>query len=496
MTTPPTITKGAKVRAELDHPVVDADGHWVELFPVYFDYIAEIGGPGMVDRFRARYGHRFHAWYDLDDDERRRRRLRRPSYWGMPVNVRDRAATAIPGLFYDSLDDWGIDLAIVFPTIGLTLGRDIADPELGTVALRAYNTMAADLWSPYLDRVVPVGVLSLAEPTDAVEQLEHAHGLGLKVLVTGGTILRPIDADEEWQPDPTKRRVYVDALGLDSPYDYDPVWQKFVELGIPVTSHSGSMGWPDRSLPSNFVANHLGHFAESHHTFARSLFLGGVTERFPTLNVGFLEGGVGWACNLYGDLFGHWEKRNRTFLDEHLKPTNLDLDEFRRLYEHYTAGNPRFDGKIDDILARNLDTLESDISQAELAERDLDSDDFAHVHIDGPDDIRRLFAENFYFGCEADDPMTAIAFNEKMGLQLKPILGSDIAHFDVIDATEVLEEAYELVEDGHISEADFREFTFSNVVQLYRGMNPSFFAGTVVEAEAEAEFAKYQGDRR
>jgi predicted TIM-barrel fold metal-dependent hydrolase len=488
-------TKSAKVRADLDHPVVDADGHWVELFPVFFDYIAELGGPEMVDRFRTRYGHRFHAWYELDDAERRRRRLRRPSYWGMPVNVRDRAATAIPGLFYDSLDDWGIDLAIVFPTIGLTLGRDIADPELGTVAMRAYNTMAADLWSQYSDRVVPVGVLSLAEPTDAIEQLEHAHQLGLKVLVTGGTIARPIEADAEWQPDPGKRRVYIDALGLDSPYDYDPVWQKFVDLGIPVTSHSGSMGWPDRSLPSNFVANHLGHFAESHHTFARSLFLGGVTERFPTLNVGFLEGGVGWACNLYGDLFGHWEKRNRKFLDEHLKPTNLDLEEFRRLYERYNAGNPRFDGKIDDILARNLDTLESDISQAELAERDQQSDDFARVHIEGPDDIRRLFAEPFYFGCEADDPMTAIAFNERMGLQLKPILGSDIAHFDVIDATEVLEEAFELVEDGHITEANFREFTFSNVVQLYRGMNPSFFAGTVVETEAEAEFAKLQGDR-
>jgi predicted TIM-barrel fold metal-dependent hydrolase len=486
-------TKSAKVRARLDHPVIDADGHWVELFPVYFDYIAEVGSPAHVDRFRTRYGHRFHGWYELTVEERRRQRLRRPSYWGVPVNVRDRAATAIPGLFYDRLDDWGIDLAIVFPSIGLTLGRDIADPELGTVALRAYNTMVADLFSPYLDRMVPVGVLSLAEPTDAIEQMEHAHGLGLKVLVTGGTVVRPIEADAEWQPDPARRRVYIDALAVDSPYDYDPVWQRFVDLGLPVTSHSGSMGWPDRSLSSNFVGNHLGHFAQSHHTFARSLFLGGVTERFPTLNFGFLEGGVGWACNLYGDLFGHWEKRNRAFMDEHLKPTNLDTAEFRRLFEQYTAGNPRFEGKVDDVIARNLDALESDTSQEELTARDLGSDDFSRVHIGGPDDIRRLFARNFYFGCEADDPMTAIAFDEKMGLQLKPVLGSDIAHFDVVDATEVLDEAYELVEGGHITEANFREFTFSNVVQLYRGMNPSFFTGTVVEAEADAEFAKYQG---
>ena len=106
-------TRSAKVRAQLDHPVVDADGHWVELFPVYFDYIAEVGSPGDVDKFRTRYGHRFHGWYELTVEERRQRRLRRPSYWGVPVNVRDRAATAIPGLFYDSLDDWGIDVAFV-----------------------------------------------------------------------------------------------------------------------------------------------------------------------------------------------------------------------------------------------------------------------------------------------------------------------------------------------------------------------------------------------
>lgn len=485
-------TKSARVREQLDHPVIDADGHWVELFPVFFEFIEEVGSAAHVDRFRTRYGHRFHDWYALPDEERRRRRLRRPSYWGMPANVRDRAATSLPGLFYESLDDWGIDLAIVFPTIGLTLGRDIADPDLGAVAMRAYNVMVTELFAPYLDRMVPVGVLSLAEPTDAIEQLDHAHALGLKVLVTGGTIPRPIEVDADWQDDPARRRTYIDALAIDSPFDYDPVWQRFVDLGIPVTSHSGSMGWPDRSLPSNFVANHLGHFAQSHHTFARSLFLGGVTERFPGLNFGFLEGGVGWACNLFGDLMGHWEKRNRKFMDENLKPTNLDIAEFRRLYEQYTAGNPRFDGKLDDIVTRNLDSLESDTSPEELTERDRDSDDFARVQIHGEDDIRRLFARSFYFGCEADDPMTAVAFDERLGFGLKPILGSDIAHFDVIDATEVIEEAYELVEDGLISETNFREFTFSNVVQLYRRMNPAFFAGTVVEADAEDDFNRQQ----
>ena len=101
------------------------------------------------------------------------------------------------------------------------------------------------------------------------------------------------------------------------------------------------------------MGNHLGHFAQSHHVFARSLFLGGVTERLPDLQLRVPRGGVGWACNLYADLFGHWEKRNRGSWTSNLKPTNLDRRRaLRDLFEQYTAGNPRFDGKIDDILAR------------------------------------------------------------------------------------------------------------------------------------------------
>jgi hypothetical protein len=68
-------TKSAKVRAQLDHPVIDADGHWVELFPIYFDYIAEVGSAADVDKFRTRYGHRFHGWYELTVEQRRERRL-------------------------------------------------------------------------------------------------------------------------------------------------------------------------------------------------------------------------------------------------------------------------------------------------------------------------------------------------------------------------------------------------------------------------------------
>jgi hypothetical protein len=103
------------------------------------------------------------------------------------------------------------------------------------------------------------------------------------------------------------------------------------------------------------------------------------------------------------------------------------------------------------------------------------------------DDLKDLFCKNFYFGCEADDRMISVAFNRKLspvGQKLKATFGSDIGHWDVIDATTILGEAYGLVDAGLITRDDFRDFTWTNPVSLHLGMNPDYFKGTRVEAEA------------
>jgi len=45
----------------------------------------------------------------------------------------------------------------------------------------------------------------------------------------------------------------------------------------------------------------------------------------------------------------------------------------------------------------------------------------------------------------------------------------------------VLPEAWELVADGHATEADFRALTFENPVSLWASSNHAFFTGTSVE---------------
>ncbi len=199
---------------------------------------------------------------------------------------------------------------------------------------------------------------------------------------------------------------------------------------------------------------------------------------------------MGWGCNLYGDIIGHWKKRNRSFMHKHYDPMLLDRKEVKKLMLKYAGDNKRITGKIDEILANNLDTMEPNVSLETLSQREMDSDDFARVKIESPQEIRKLYAENFYFGCEADDPMTVMAFNDKAGLKLKAMMGSDIGHFDVPDPTEVIEEAWEMVEHGLITEENFREFTLTNVVELHAGMNPDFFKGTVIEKMVPAELER------
>ena len=80
-------------------------------------------------------------------------------------------------------------------------------------------------------------------------------------------------------------------------------------------------------------------------------------------------------------------------------------------------------------------------------------DDWSRCGIEKREDIRDLFVPNFYFGCEADDPINAMAFDTRklpFGARLNAIFSSDIGHWDVPDMTEVTEEAHEMVEHGLI----------------------------------------------
>jgi predicted TIM-barrel fold metal-dependent hydrolase len=471
-----------QVHAKLKHPVVDGDGHWLEFAPVFSEKMRKAGGDKAADGFLKALQSTTDA-LKMTQDERDARRVAQPNFWNRQAeNTLDRATAMMPKLLYQRLDEIGTDFAVIYPTAGLRLPR-IKDDATRRAVIRAYNIVSAEYFRPYADRMTPAAIIPMHTPDEAAEELEFVTSqLGSKVGMFGSGMSRPVSAAQTNDPESQRFTVWYDVLGIDSPYDYDPVWRKCVELGIAPTFHSSASGQGLRNSPSNFVYNHIGHFAAAGHAVAKGIFLGGVTRRFPQLNFAFLEGGVGWGCQLFGDLIEHWERRGAPAL-KRMDPDKLDRKLLLDLVEKHGYGD----------IAAVLKSRDGwpDPNAKQLTGNREELDDFAACQITRKEDWVELFAKPYYFGCEADDRMNATAFGRgnPFGSKLNAIYSSDIGHFDVIDFRDPLPEAFELVEDGHITEDDFRSFVFANPVKLWGKQNPRFFEGTVVAKEAAAVLA-------
>ena len=465
-----------ELRRQFGHPIVDADAHQIEIAPVLLDFLRDAGGVGMPDRWVAYMGH-LRRVFRMTPEQRAESRTPVPVWWPIPAeNTLDRATSALPALLYERMDEIGLDFTIVYPGMGMTVLTlpGMADDELRRASARAFNNYYAEMFRGFEDRMTPTAVIPMHTPAEAIEELEYVvNTLGLKAVLLAGDVLRPVGRPQTGAPEVTGSVFYQDCFGIDSPYDYDPVWAKCIELRVAPTFHSGPVGWGTRASISRHQYNQLGGFAEGAEAVCKSLFFGGVTRRFPDLHFGFLEGGSGWAMLLYSRMIDHWKKRNGRAM-QRLDPARIDGNLLGRLIGEY--GHEKTKPYLDKI-----------VSDSMWADRMEELDDWRACGIEKAEDIYELFVPHFFFGCEGDDRAAATSFDTKLnpfGARLRAMFGSDIGHFDVEDMREVVEEAHELVDDGLITDEDFRDFAFANAVKLHGGMNPDFFAGTKVETEA------------
>jgi predicted TIM-barrel fold metal-dependent hydrolase len=460
----PASKKVQDIRNRIGHPVIDADAHVIEGPFAFHDFVKKIAGADALKRFEARQnrrgkgGHRFGFWAS-------------PSG---PMTI-DRATVMLPRLYYERLPECGLDFAVVYTSEGLTAMNE-QDAELRLILHRALNMMYADMFGPYADRMTPSALIPMHSPKEAIDELEFAvNELGMKSITISSEFRTPDPEIAAKMPDAARRALRIHSFTIDSPHDFDPFWQRCVDLKVAVTGHGGAQATGRRESSTNFVYNRLGSFAVGAEHLARSLFLGGVTRRFPTLNFGLLEGGVGWACALYNDLCEFWEKRNVEYLKKYMNPADIDMALMEQAFAEY--GN---DYLTPERIRENPGNLFS-----WMWEDDRDLDDFRFCGIEKEEDVRDLFVPNFYFGCEADDRMNAVGFNEKLnhfGVKLKALYSSDIGHWDVPNIRGVLSEAWSLVEDDLMTEEDFYNFVFRNSAEMHTQMNPDFFKGTTVES--------------
>jgi predicted TIM-barrel fold metal-dependent hydrolase len=472
MTATDTLT-AAEVRRRVGHPIVDGDGHFLELMPLVNDeitsYLEERGGTALAERFRTQVRGAFDtAVFQADrrSPEVLERWASMPSWWGNPtLDARERATAHLPALMYERLDELGIDVMCIYPS--WTLGFvEAGDDELRAHACAGVNRYIARLFDGYGDRFVPAAVVPMDTPEMAVAELRHAVELGFRSVVLAGNVARPVPAGG----------TRLDVFGLDSAHDYDPVWATCVELGLAPAFHSSLQYSHSARSVSSYVYNHIGGIAGNHTVLCKALFLGGVLRRFPELRIGFLEGGVAWGASLLADVIGHWSKRGSHAIGD-LDPANLDVAAVLELVQRYG----------DEQMKANLDRIAEHLSRR--PGRPVELDEFAAAGVTSVEDILEPFEQRLFFGCEADDPLVGFAFGldlEGTPATLRPILGSDVSHWDAPVMGDVVVEAYELLEHGVLTPDQFRAFTFENPVRLHGGANPSFFEGTPVAADAAA----------
>ena len=196
------------------------------------------------------------------------------------------------------LDAEGIDIAVLYPGLGLALGG-IKDPGLAAASCRVYNDWLSDFVAHAPDRLQGVGALPIQSPAAALTEVIHIAELGLR-----GAFVRP-------NPTPTS------ALHGS---ELDPVWSALEEAGLALAFHPAGhqdvMG-AARGLSAYMApgTHHPNILMIDDYVTLSNLVYGGVLERHPHLRVAILESGGGWI--------GHWMDR---------------MDEFYESYDWCTPG--------------------------------------------------------------------------------------------------------------------------------------------------------------
>src|ERR1700694_5054679 len=162
----------AAIRARLTHPVIDADGHWLEYGPVITEQLRRVGGQAAADGFTW-LGRQTRDALAISVQERRRRGLSQEAFWSSPErNTRDRATGLLPRLLYERLDELGLDFAVLYPTAGLRVPR-IPDDAARRATCRAFNIVTANYFRDFGERMTAAAVIPVYTPEQDIDDVGY-----------------------------------------------------------------------------------------------------------------------------------------------------------------------------------------------------------------------------------------------------------------------------------------------------------------------------------
>lgn len=221
-----------------------------------------------------------------------------------------------PDTQVEAMDSEGLDLAVLFPSMGLYAHAKLYENnDLAAAISRAYNDWLAEFCQESPDRMFGAGMVPPQNVyAAAAESRRVAQDFGFK-----GVFMRP-------NP--------VRGLNWNNPC-YDPLWAECQSSDLAVGFHEATPCELPSAMADRFEGIHENLWTTEHvaaHPIEQmyaclAIVMGGVTERFPTLRFAFLEGNCSWVPFWIWRMDEHYEHRESVVKDRlPLKPSEY----FRR----------------------------------------------------------------------------------------------------------------------------------------------------------------------
>ena len=204
-----------------------------------------------------------------------------------------------PDCQLEAMDREGIDVAVLFPTRGLSiLTRPNMDPRFANAIARAYNDWLYEFCQAAPDRLLGSGMVSVHDVNDAVAEARRVvKDYGFRSIFLRANIVNGHNWYDEY---------------------YEPLWNTLEELELPVGFHEAT-GSQSRQTGDNFENFGIRRIYSQpmENMLALGAFLcGGVLARHPKLRAAFLEANCSWVPWLVWRADEGYEREGDIFMDD------------------------------------------------------------------------------------------------------------------------------------------------------------------------------------
>ncbi len=204
------------------------------------------------------------------------------------------------------MDDEGIDVALLYPTLGICWEGFVTEPDLASAYARAYNRYIVDFCAHDPVRLVPVAHISLIDEVGAVEEVARAREAGCKAVY-----LSPDAASRGGRgiSDPAFETFWSTVEDLDMPIGFHVVVRDQTSFARPAFQSAGGQALFGFAFLAIDV---MAAFTE--------ILASGVFEKHPRLRCTVLESGATWIA-AWLDRMDHKFEVMRSIAPMSLKPS-------------------------------------------------------------------------------------------------------------------------------------------------------------------------------